>query len=200
MNLKELHNPTLRQEDNRLYLVWHPTKEPKEYMVIEREGIDNTWNEVAKNPKHTKWLQSEVKYQVRESDRDVIERHISQSFKHGTHGDFKDQLREGIICNPELMEMLELLNTDLFHDGNYQNFCSQCKVAFMGHKRQLVCKKCCDSKIIVTLKEEPKGGSEDDLWNEILNDTSGMIWSDKGTIKDLIIEFKNKFTITRKQP
>lgn len=155
MNLKELHNPTLRQEDNRLYLVGNTKNKPKNKDYHAHKDLVIAFKI---------WQKSEVKYPVRESDEIGTKNLIREPLNNPSGQDWVDQLSKGIPVPPELMERLELLNTDLFHDGKYPNFCSQCKVAFTGHKRQLVCKKCCDSKIIVTLKEEPKGESEDEYF------------------------------------
>jgi|SRR6478609_1341506 len=51
---------------------------------------------------------------------------------------------------------------DFSHEnGNYINTCIECKLAFMGHKRRVICKKCATPNWIELAKKKPPEDTKD---------------------------------------
>lgn len=96
-----------------------------------------------------------------------------------------------------LADLLEVVNSDLWNDGSYSNICSLCSDVFVGHKRQPLCKSCCDSKIQIKLK--PENGESDKIDEEIIwNEIYFSITQSQESVRSTVDKLKYKFTIKRK--
>lgn len=103
-----------------------------------------------------KWNANTIKAEV--SDKATFELFIINSKTPKWEPDsFKKHAEFGIDILP-LMDRIELNLVYKFYEGNYYGKCGNCKQKFTGAKRQPLCKKCCDSIYIATLKPVSDSG------------------------------------------